>query len=132
MPESFHSLLISQIMGFYFLIIAIVLLTRADYYRNLLINLHEGGYAVFVGAAVSLILGILLVLVHNLWVWNEQVLITILAWLILLKSIAWLAFPEKMMTFGRSFYAGPGYYVAVAIALILGVILLAYGFYLSI
>ncbi|QRN03337.1 hypothetical protein GH742_05355 [Legionella sp. MW5194] len=130
MPESLHSLLISQVLGFYLLIVAIVMLTRAGYYRNLMTNLHEGSHAILIGATFSLIIGIILVLVHNLWVWDEEVIITIIAWLILIKSVLWLAFPEKMMAFSRSFYAGPGYYITAGIALVLGIVLLAYGFYL--
>lgn len=130
MPESLHSLLISQVLGFYLLIVAIVMLTRADYYRNLMTNLHEGSHAIMIGATFSLIIGIILVLVHNLWVWDEEVIITVVAWLILIKSVLWLAFPEKMMAFSRTFYAGPGYYITAAIALVIGIILLAYGFYL--
>lgn len=130
MNVSLHSLLFSQVLGFYLLIMAIVMLARADYYRSLMVNLKECTLAILVGACFSLIIGIILVLTHNIWVWQPEVIITVVAWLILIKSILWLSIPETMMKWGSSWYKGWGYYATAIISGVLGIILLSHGIYL--
>lgn len=130
--DSLHSIIIAQVMGFYLLIVAIIMLARAPYYRAMMTNLKSCNHAIMVGAAFSLIIGIFLVIVHNIWIWESEVMITVIGWLILIKSILWLALPERMMTFSNKLYSGAGYYVAAAITGILGILLLSHGFYLFI
>ncbi len=45
---------------------------------------------------VTLVIGLAMVLVHNVWVLDWRVAITILGWLTLLKGFDLLFFPERM------------------------------------
>lgn len=130
MHESLHTLFLAQAIGLYLVIVAIVMLARAGYYRDLLTHVKVGSSAIVVAATLGLILGILLVLVHNLWIWQSEVLITLVAWCVLIKSVLWLSFPEFMVDLTHKVYAGWGYYVIAIIAGIIGVVLMAHGFYL--
>lgn len=125
-----HSLLIAQTMGFFLLFMGIILLARAQYYKGLLASVKVCRAAVFIGSVFALILGITLVLVHNLWVWNSSIIVTILAWIVLIKSLLWLGFPDWMIELNHKLYSGYMYYVTAAIALILGIILLSHGAYI--
>lgn len=125
-----HSLLIAQLLGFFLLFMGIILLARAEYYKAMFGAETLCPISVFFASVMGLILGILLVLVHNLWLWGPSVIITLLAWLILVKSLLWLAFPERMLKVTHRLYSGYAYYVMALIALILGVILLSHGCYL--
>lgn len=130
MNDSLHSLFLAQAMGLYLVIVAIIMLTRARYYQDILTRTHVGSSSLVVMGTVGLILGIILVLVHNLWTMEIEVLITLVAWLVLIKSILWLGFPEMMVNYTHKIYQGPGYYIIAIIAGIVGVILMSYGFYL--
>ena len=46
-------------------------------------------------AVVTLMLGLALVLQHNIWVMDWQVLVTILCWIVFLKGLFLLFFPKK-------------------------------------
>lgn len=129
MNESLHSLLLAQALGLYLVIVAIIMISRAKYYQNILTRAHEGSSSLVVAGTVGLILGIILVLIHNIWVMEIEVLITLVAWLILIKSILWLGFPEMMVNYTHKAYQGAGYYIIAIIAGIVGVILLSYGFH---
>ncbi|KTD46238.1 Integral membrane protein (PIN domain superfamily) [Legionella quateirensis] len=130
MHESLHTLFFAQGIGLYLIIIAIIMLTRAAYYQEMLTHLKVGSATIVVAATMGLIIGILMVLVHNIWIWESDVLITIIAWLLVIKSVMWLAFPECMVKYTEKVYSGRGYYLVAIIAAIIGIILLAHGFYL--
>ncbi|MBA2651860.1 MAG: hypothetical protein H0U73_06310 [Tatlockia sp.] len=130
MHESLHSLFLAQALGLYLMITAIIMLARAGYYRNMLTHLKAGSPTVVVTATLGLILGIVLVLVHNIWIWESEVLITLVAWLILIKSVLWLSFPEAMVNFTHKMYSGWGFYAVPIIAGIIGILLITHGFYL--
>jgi hypothetical protein len=130
MNDSLHSLFLAQAMGLYLVIIAIIMLARAGYYRQMLTHIKEGSPTIILGATLGLILGICLVLVHNIWILESEVLITLVAWFLLIKSVLWLSFPESMVNITHKVYSGPGYYVVAIVAGIIGILLFTHGFYL--
>ena len=129
MDEQLHTLFLAQAMGLYLFITAIIMLARATYYRELLTHINVGSSSIVLAGSVGLILGILLVLVHNMWTWESEVLVTLVAWFLLIKSILWLSFPEGMVKCAQKIYSGWGYYLVAIIAGIIGVTLMAHGFY---
>ncbi|MDI9818528.1 MULTISPECIES: hypothetical protein [unclassified Legionella] len=126
----FHSYVIAQVLGFYLLIMAIIMLARVPFYRRFLMGLTADYGSIIVGASFGLVIGLIMVVVHNIWSMEPRVVVTILGWVILIKSILWLAIPDTMAVFSKKVYGGAGYYVVVAILAILGIILLTKGFYL--
>jgi glucan phosphoethanolaminetransferase (alkaline phosphatase superfamily) len=42
----------------------------------------------------TLILGVLMVVSHNIWQWNWRVLITIIGWIILLNGVSTIFYPQ--------------------------------------
>ena len=130
MNESIHTIFFAQAIGLYLLIIAIVMLTRASYYQEILTHLKVGSSTVVVTAAFGLVLGILIVLTHNTWILESEVLVTLVGWGLLIKSICWLSFPEFMVKMAHKMYSGWGYYAVAIFAGVIGVILSAHGFYL--
>lgn len=54
---------------------------------------------------ITMILGLLTVVAHNVWVWNWPVVVTVLGWVTLFKGIEKVGLPDrvsrKAQTFGR-------------------------------
>ena len=119
-----------QILGLYMVIQSIILFSRADYYRALVLSMKKPDYAIWVGSSLTLILGIVLVLGHNVWVLEPRVNVTILAWLVLLKSVLWLSVPERMLVASKKLCASKGYYVITTMIFIWGAALMSRGFYM--
>ena len=69
-----------------------------------------------------LVMGALLVQYHNIWVKDWTVLITILAWAILIKGFLLIAYPQVLLSFKglyKNIKSSWGF-VFVAIGLVLG------------
>ena len=130
--SSVESFLLAQTFGLYMTIQAIILLSRASYYRELIAKMKEPGFASLVGCSITLMLGIFLVLIHNVWVMHPRVMVTVVCWIILIKSILWLAAPERMLNIAKRACAGKGYHIAVVLMGCFGLSLISKGFYVYI
>ncbi len=126
----FHSVVIEQIFGLYLLIMAIVFLSRVKFYREMVRNMKAVNSGIFFSSAGGLMLGLFLVIIHNFWVWEPRVVVTILCWVVLIRSIIWLAFPELMVERTKKLAAGSGYYIIAVIMAIIGIYLITRGFYM--
>ncbi|MDP1604150.1 MAG: hypothetical protein Q8M03_12900 [Legionella sp.] len=129
--EPLHSLVIAHVIGLYLIIMAIIMIARADYYRGMLGKLQGDSGIIPVSASFGLVLGLIMVVIHNTWIWDTEILITIVSWIILIKSILWLSFPEKMVAIAKVIYSGKLYYVMATIAVLIGLALLTHGFHIA-
>lgn len=127
MNVSLHTGFLSQIIGLYFLITAVIMLYRAKYYRKIMGKLESAG-TIIVAASFGLVIGLILVITHNIWRFNFQGLVTLIGWLILLKSIFWLAFPEHMSKKCKKCCTGWPYYVSIVVTGLIGLALAIHGF----
>jgi len=125
----FHSFLIAQVFGLYLVILAVIMLGQAKYYRALIATMEEKSISMFSSTLVWLLIGLFLILIHNLWVLEPRVLVTLLGWIIVVKSVFWLAAPKSMMRFSKKVCAGSGYYISAIITGIFGVLLMTKGFH---
>src|SRR5579864_6359532 len=88
------SIFLAKALGLYLTIISIIYLLRPKLITQVLNKMSDDPAVLCLTAIMTLIVGILLVLTHNIWAANWTIVITILAWLTLLKGIVRLAFPE--------------------------------------
>src|SRR6056297_1192614 len=117
------SIFLAQVFSIYFIVITIAMLINKTYYIDAAMELlQHKGLALLTGI-FTLILGILLVLFHNIWVANWQVLITLLAWVTLFKGVIRLLFPIQMQSWINTFKRPAVYYCSLGIMLILGLYL---------
>ena len=89
------SIFLAKVMGWYLVITSVVLLLRYKTLRreiNVFIKGQNAMMIFFFGAFTSII-GLLVVLNHNIWTNDYRVIITIMGWLALIKGVAYLAFP---------------------------------------
>ncbi|KTC85337.1 MULTISPECIES: hypothetical protein [Legionella] len=124
-----HSLIIAQIAGLYLLIMSIIMLLRRNTYRQFVAHLKPSSGLIIMTASFALILGLFIVVIHNRWVLEPDVIITLLGWIIVIKSILWLAVPEEMLAFTRGLYRSNWFYVFVIVLAIIGIFLILKGFY---
>ena len=88
------SVFLAQFWGLYLLTMAFLFLFRRKS-LNLLIELMEDKRSVMVLGFISLFIGLVSVLIHNIWVADWRVIITIFGWIALLKGITLLGWPEN-------------------------------------
>ena len=126
---SLHTFFLAQVLGLYMVIMAIITLQRRDLYRNILRGIDKPNLAMMMGSAMGLIIGLVLVDVHNIWVMEPHVVITIVAWIILIKSVLWLSMPERMLTLCKKISKSSWFYLQMAITGLVGAFLVGNGFF---
>lgn len=85
---------LSKVIGLYLIMISLAMLCNMQQFINNVNGLINNVPLMFVIGFFTLILGILTVVSHNIWVWNWRVLITILAWLTLIKGASIIFYPQ--------------------------------------
>lgn len=68
----------------------------------LFLPLKERDTGGFILAGMSLPVGLIVILGHNIWVWDIRVIITLAGWMATLKSVAYLLFPRAHRAVMRS------------------------------
>jgi hypothetical protein len=126
--STFQSYLFAQAFGLYFVIMAVMLLSRENYYRNKLTQ--EPSYPSFLSCSLALFISILLVLLHNVWVFQPRVAVTIVCWLFLIRSVLWLSMPERMFELTKKVCLGKRYYVLIILMMLVGIAMMVRGSYL--
>lgn len=90
-------------------------LTVASFFKN-------SGLSMFAGAAL-LLLGSYLVVIHNVWVADWRLIITLLAWLILLKGLVLLLNPAWAEKVSKDLLKQSWLGLAVLVEIVLGLYL---------
>lgn len=94
-----ESMFLVQIVGIYFLIVGISALTKPKEWQHVVKHLmeHEHTALAYVAAIFTFILGLMIVLNHNIWTGGAPtVIVTIVGWLILLKGLTYFLLPNHM------------------------------------
>jgi uncharacterized membrane protein len=122
------SIFLAKLIGLSWLILGVAMLLRKKEYMQLTKEFLMHDSLVMLSGAVRLIMGLALVLTHNLWVNDWRLLITILSWLILISGVVRLTYPEFTKTAGKQILKAKTYYWLVLIVIALGAYLTYFGF----
>ena len=88
---------LAEIWGISMVVIALALLINGTYLKRLFASMQNEDNLFFWGF-VTFIIGIAMVLAHNVWVKDWQVIITIFGWASLLKGLYILFLPKLAMS----------------------------------
>ncbi|CEG56156.1 hypothetical protein [Legionella fallonii] len=120
---------LSKVLGFYLFIIGSAMLLNMHQFTSHVVKLINDTQLMFVSGFFVLILGLLMVVSHNVWQWSWRLIITIIAWLILFKGVSIIYFPKYLDTVTIHFVRNMSIsYTAASIDVILGLVLIYKGF----
>ena len=126
------SMFLAQAFGLYFVISGIALLVNQDLVKGLIKKFSSDADSVAIGGFVALVIGVPLVLVHNVWEGSWQILVTVLVWLTFLKGVIRVLAPHAVVSWSKQFGAMPGLVRALLlIMVVVGLYLLYFGFGLN-
>lgn len=86
---------LAELWGITIVVVSLALLMRLKRLEGLFTEVKNEATMFFWGI-VSLVIGIAMVLIHNVWVSDWRVVITILGWLTLVKGLDVLFLPQHM------------------------------------
>ncbi len=88
------SLVVEKGVGIMYLILALSMIFRPELWLDFVENFTKARTPSLVVPFIGLPLGLSIVLLHPNWSWSSSVFVTLFGWLALLKSSAYLLFPE--------------------------------------
>ncbi len=65
-------------------------------FYNAFTNIEKNEILIYLTASMFLILGLITVSVHNDWYLNPAIIVTLIGWIITIKSSLWLFFPRLL------------------------------------
>lgn len=123
------SIFLGRALGIYLLIISLSMIFNHRVFFATFQQWIESPGVITLTAFISIILGILMILVHNVWVADWRVVITLLAWLTLIKGIVRLNFPHAVPQTMEYFHQRKtAYFVLSGFCLLLAIFLLVFSF----
>lgn len=87
--------LLAQLWGITIAVVSFALLIKPKWLEKLLAKAEKKATMSFWGI-ITLVIGIAMVLTHNVWTLDWRVVITIIGWLTLIKGLDLLLLPKRM------------------------------------
>ena len=125
------TVLLAVILGWFLVMLGTLILFQRENFAAAMTEAveHRGIFVIL--AVFTFIIGLILVSIHNIWVMDLQVVITIIAWLILLNGLFRLFCQATAMKWMRSFLNHRGWMITAAIVFfLLGLFLLSGAYFL--
>ena len=123
------SIFLAKALGIYLVIVSVGMIFDAARFRPLILDILNNPPLLFLSGFTALIVGILLVVSHNLWVSDWRVIITVVAWLALIKGTIRTVFPQLVVETSRKWVeSNTAYYISGVIMIVVGVFLCYQGF----
>jgi len=118
---------LAEIWGISIVVVALALLIKEKHLKRLFSKV-ENEESLFCWGLVSFVIGLAMVLAHNIWVKNWQVVITIFGWASLLKGLAMLFLPEFTKNYVKKMENKSWLPIALVVAVFVGLALTYFGF----
>lgn len=120
---------LSKVLGLYLIFISLAIFINMKQVLIPVTRLVSDSPLMMVTGFFTLILGLLLVVSHNVWQWNWRVLVTIISWVILLKALCIIFCPHFMDKMTDTFIMHANIvYMTAGIDMFLGLLLCYFGF----
>ena len=124
-----NTVLLSRVLGVFIIIVGDAALFHREAFAQLVATFSRDRTLRTLFAAIELLAGLFLVALHRAWDTAPAFIISLLGWMAVLESSAYLLLPDRVVHSFLAPFAKPGVIaVTGVVALVLGVYLAAYGF----
>ena len=121
---------IARIFGLCYLIIGAGFMFNRKAFKQVMEDFCKNAALVFFAGIFALVIGVVIILTHNVWVANWTVMITIIGWAGLIKGIWIIIFPNTVSKFMQAYQKNENLLIVHSIAaLIFGAVLTFFGFF---
>lgn len=94
------TIVIAKLFAIYFVVSGLAVLFRKKTLVHAVKDMYEHPAIMWLGGALLIFLGGYIVLVHNVWEGTLATWVTVLAWLTLIKGVAYMLLPDKLARLG--------------------------------
>jgi hypothetical protein len=123
------SIFLAKAIGIYLIFISISFILHEKRLKGLMMNMMKNPALMLISGFIPLLIGILLVVTHNIWVMDWRVIITIAGWLALLKGMSIILFPEFLINWSIKWMNNKlAYYATFLFVFLMGAVLIYFGY----
>ena len=123
------SLFLAKLIGLTYVLFALGALARPRVIPRILRDFNSNSFTTLIAGMMALVIGLAMVISHNVWEGSWRVLITLMGWAALLKGVAYIFIPSSIMGTAESLLNTPvKARVVLIIALLFGAYLTYKGF----
>lgn len=119
------SLALAQMIGIFLMLVSASMIVRRRTI-DLLFEAYEKATTVYVTGIVETMLGIIMVLNHNIWTADFRVAITLIGWMLLLRGVGRTFFPRETAKTLAKFRKMESYFVPLLVGIFIFGAYLAY------
>jgi len=124
------SVFIARIFGLCYLVIGVGFLANRKFFRRVMDDFSKNTAVLLYGGLMALVIGVVIILTHNVWEGGWPVVITVIGWVGFLKGVWMIVFPTTVPKFLRAYQKNGNLLMFQGIgALSLGVVLTYFGFF---
>ena len=117
----------AEIWGISLVIVCLALLIKEKHLKRLFASM-ETEDNLFSWGLISFVMGVAMVLAHNVWVKNWQVAVTVLGWISLAKGLSLLFLPELTKKWVRKMENQQWLPIALVVGVFIGLVITYLGF----
>ncbi len=122
------SIFLAKMLAIYFVVAGIGIMFNTKRISHMVDGFRKNAGLSYSIGAFTLLLGAAFVIAHNIWSGWETI-ITIIAWITLIKGILFFLIPGPYMKFAKTVVkAGGAYFVLSILTVVLGLVLGYFGF----
>ncbi len=127
-----NSIFIARVFGLCYLIIGVGFIFNRKAFQRVMEDFCKNAALLFFAALFALVIGVVIILTHNVWVANWTVMITIIGWAGLIKGIWMIVFPDTVPKFMKAYQENKNLLIVHSVVVfILGVVLTFFGFFIK-
>lgn len=114
------SLFLAQLIGLSLALFALIALLRPAVVSNAIHALRDTSpLTELLFGFAGIVVGLSIVLTHNIWEGDWRVFITLVGWAALIKGVFFLYSPSTLLSFGKSIYKNPS---RIRLVLLIGLV----------
>ncbi len=117
---------LAELWGISLVLISLALLIKDGHLKKIFSAIEDD--EMFCWGMAAAVIGVAMVLTHNIWVKDWTVVITIFGWLSLIKGLAMLFLPEFVKKMAKNLQSAPFLPYALIVMLAIGLALTYLGF----
>lgn len=115
------AILVARVLAVIYLSVAVLAMRGKADYKKIIKSFENSPALTIMTGMAAILIGMIIIMKHNVWMMEWQVLITIVGWASLIKGILLIAYPEMMYGFKHTFKDTKKWsIVLVAIGLVFG------------
>lgn len=125
------SVFLAKLIGPILLVMGMSMLTNADGFRAMAQEFLRSRALIYLAGLIALVPGLAIVLVHNVWVLDWRVIITLFGWLGIIGGVLRLLLPEQVSEIGTAVVERKEYLAGGGVAVItVGLFLSLFGYFI--